>query len=435
MTLPASLAVVVEAFRGCFTAPSFQTFTMLVAGLITQTGRGTVCGMLTAAGMAGRRHHDWAHRFFAEARWSADRLGLTLAALLVDRLLDTDAVIEIAVDDTLFRRSGRKIHAAAWHHDPTSPSPVKTTGWGHCWVVAGLVLHPSWSRRPVCLPVLARLWRPGGTPKPQQARELIELLAARLPGRRFHVVADAFYGTRHWRGLPAHLSLTTRPRSNAALHEIHEPLPGVVGRPRYKGPKTTLAEIAEHQHWRTVTVTRYGRTETTRLLEHRCLWPHILLRQHARVILVHDGRPRRDGRAWDLALITTDLDTPAEQIIERYAARWAIEVTFHQAKHDLGAGQARNRTPHAVERTVPFGLVCYSLVYLWYALAGHDPTDVTDRRRTAPWYTTKTEPSYQDMLIKLRRVLIAEQFRPTPPRPPTPQETLQVHHAWATATA
>jgi hypothetical protein len=38
------------------------------------------------------------------------------------------------------------------------------------------------------------------------------------------------------------------------------------------------------------------------------------------------------------------------------------------------------------------------------------------------------------MLAKLRRVTIAEQFRPEPLRPPTPAETTAVHHAWAHAT-
>jgi hypothetical protein len=49
----------------------------------------------------------------------------------------------------------------------------------------------------------------------------------------------------------------------------------------------------------------------------------------------------------------------------------------------MGVGQARNRVQAAVERTVPFGMLTMSLVYLWYALHGHHPDDVTDRR-TAP---------------------------------------------------
>jgi hypothetical protein len=88
-----------------------------------------------------------------------------------------------------------------------------------------------------------------------------------------------------------------------------------------------------------------------------------------------------------------------------------------------------------VQRTVPFGLFCYSILTLWYTLHGHDTTDTAQRRAAAPWYTTKTEPSTLDMLTKLRRQIIAARFMPTPPRPATTQEILEVQQAWALAAA
>jgi len=51
-----------------------------------------------------------------------------------------------------------------------------------------------------------------------------------------------------------------------------------------------------------------------------------------------------------------------------------------------------------VERTVPFGLTCLSLVTVWY-LHGHSHDDALGHRARARWYTTKTEPSYDDMAI------------------------------------
>jgi hypothetical protein len=49
------------------------------------------------------------------------------------------------------------------------------------------------------------------------------------------------------------------------------------------------------------------------------------------------------------------------------------------------------------------------------------------------WYTTKTEPSYDDMTIKLRRVIIAARFRGPCPEQASPQETRAVLAAWAAA--
>jgi len=82
---------------------------------------------------------------------------------------------------------------------------------------------------------------------------------------------------------------------------------------------------------------------------------------------------------------------------------------------------------------VPFGLICFSVVTLWYALHGHAPDDVASHRVRARWYTTKTEPSYDDMAIKLRRVIIAARFRGPCPEQATPQETRAVLAAWAAA--
>jgi hypothetical protein len=98
-------------------------------------------------------------------------------------------------------------------------------------------------------------------------------------------------------------------------------------------------------------------------------------------------------------------------------------------------GEARNRNQRAVERTVPFGLYTQSIVTIWYHLAGHHPAVVRDRRHHAPWYTTKTHPSYLDMVVKLRRVLIAAQYQPEAAYQPTPDEIRAVQLAWAQAAA
>ena len=50
-------------------------------------------------------------------------------------------------------------------------------------------------------------------------------------------------------------------------------------------------------------------------------------------------------------------------------------------------------------------------------------------------YATKTCPAYIDMIVKLRRILIAAQFHPGVPRQPTPEEIYAVHLAWAQAAA
>src|SRR5437763_15452683 len=96
VTLPPSLAMLVEVFGSCFTVPTFATFRVLLAGLIAQTGRRTVCGMPLGAGVAGGMPHDRADRFFSPAAWSVDQVGLAVARLTGDRLLPAGAGLRLA---------------------------------------------------------------------------------------------------------------------------------------------------------------------------------------------------------------------------------------------------------------------------------------------------------------------------------------------------
>jgi hypothetical protein len=435
-TIPGSLADLLAVFRSCFTTPTFTTFRSLVLGLIAQTRRRTICGMLLGAGLERLWHHSRAHRFFAAARWSTDQVGLALADLIVARLLPAGAPITIAVDDTLFKRSGKKVFGVAWHHDGAAKGP-KPIGFGNCWVIAGIIVELPFLSRPVCLPVLARLWRPRRTGKLAYAREMAELIAARHPDRTVHVVGDAAYVGEHLRGLAPQITWTSRLKVTSVLHELAPPHNGKMGRPRTKGARLgTPTDLAAAATWRTTQVRRYGRTDTVHIAEVICLWYGSFHTRTVRVVLVRDDKPRTsdgDERGYGLPLVTTDLTSAAEDLVARYASRWGIEQAFADARQVIGVGEARNRLRRAVERTVPFGLTCLSVVTVWYALHGHAPEDAAIHRSRARWYTTKTEPSYDDMVIKLRRVIIAARFRGPCTELATPEQTHAVLAAWAAA--
>ena len=86
VTLPASLSALLAVVAPCFTAPSFRTFCALACGFLGQTGKRTVCGMLTGAGLSRIWPHDRAHSFFSRARWDPDDLGLAAARLVAAAL-------------------------------------------------------------------------------------------------------------------------------------------------------------------------------------------------------------------------------------------------------------------------------------------------------------------------------------------------------------
>jgi hypothetical protein len=440
LTLPASLMGLLATLRPCFTARSFATFCGLAAGLARQVHRRTVCGMLLGAGLARCWPHDRAHYFFARARWDLDQLGLSVARLAVALLVPPGEAITVAVDDTLFRRYGRKVHGAGWQHDGSAPSRGKIS-FGNCFVTAGIVVALPCCSRPVCLPVLARLNIPAGKPrvrkhtarpgsKVTQAAGLVTLLAGAFPDRMVHVVADAYYHGPSITDLPAGVTWTCRLMASAVLYDLPpQRLPGTRGRPRVRGQRLGKpGDLAATADWAPATVRVYGRRQAIHLTARTCLWYGCLHARTVRVIISRDG----DG---DLALVTTDLHTPAAALIERYAARWSIEQAFHDIRNALGGGQARNRVRAAVERTVPFTMLVHTLIILWYARHGRHDTDIARRRQAQPWYTAKTEPAFEDMLTSLRRVMITARISAGSQASPTPQQIQEVLTAWHAAAA
>jgi DDE superfamily endonuclease len=430
-TVPASLAALLAVFRPLLTAPSYRTFCALTCGLIAAGGRRTVCGMLTGAGLASRWHHSRAHHLFAYARWSPDALGLALAGLLVARLVPAEAPIRLVVDDTLFHRRGRRVHAAYWTHDGSAPGGRKI-GYGNRWIICCLLVQLPFLTRPVALPVLFRLWDgKGGTTPVQLAVGLVQAIADRFGDRRIDVVADGAYFSAALRALPAQVSWTLRLRRNARLNGLTPPRTGRPGRPRLRGDRLgTPAELAERATFTPVEVFRYGQREQVHLACVTCQWYQPFHTRPCRVVLL---REQHTATGYDLALISTDLTSIPAALVSRYAARWAIEVAIFDAKQTTGVGQARNRLRPAVERTAPFALMVQSLVVLWYVDHGEPAADLHAARLAAPWYTTKTEPCYADMHAALRKTIIATRFSPTTPAAASDLEIHAVLAAWAAA--
>ena len=328
---------------------------------------------------------------------------------MIALLVPAGEPVEVLIDDTLFRRRGKKVWAASWFHDGSARGPAKT-GYGNNWVVLAVRVRLPMISRPVAVPVMAKLVIKGTNSASRLwlARRMATRLAAELPGRKVHVTADSAYAGDELKQLPDGVTWTTRLRANAALHDLPPARTGRKGRPRKKGDRLpALAKIAAGATFSQVTVTRYGKMETIAVHAFTCLWYSVTGTAPVTVILIRD----KSKTGCDLALVTTEPGPDIAQVTERYAARWAIEVAIEDAKQLFGIGQARNRTARAVERTVPFMLACQALAVCWYATAGHHPADTEARRMDAPWYTSKTEPSTADMTAKLRRVIIAAKFK------------------------
>lgn len=405
MSLGTSFVVLLQPLALVMTTPSFENLVTILAGW-TFAPKRTVTAMLQAAGAVGTKHHSAFHRLFASARWSRDRLGLAVFGMLTTWL--GDDVVMLALDDTLARKRGVKIFGVGMHHDPLLSSRGKAiTNWGHSWVVLGVIIRfPLWPERAFCLPILFRLylnkdaaWRHRRTyrTRPELAVEMLTLLCQASKSRHFHVIADSAYGGQSvLHHLPTNCDLTSRLLLKARLFGPRpERKSGTNGRPRKRGPQLpTPAQMLAERAAR-VELNLYGRRDRVRLCDctgHVYAAPERLLRIVAVEALV-GGRGRQ-------AFYSTCSQATAVEVLTWYAWRWSIEVAFRDSKQSLGFEQPQGWTRQAVERTAPTAMLLYSLIVLWFVREGHG----NYRSLNRPWYTTKSQPSFADMLATLRRV-------------------------------
>ena len=408
LIIPTFLSLL-QAFSGCFTSPSFDSFVTLTTGWVLDLRRHTVTEVVRAAGAVGHKHISSYHRFFSRARWTTDAVGLKLTALVIERLVSS-GVIRLVVDDTLGRHTGKCIAAASMYRDPLlSVGRRPFFHWGHVWVVLAIevtLFDKSWA-----LPVLFRLHRSEKRCKKEkrpyrkltcEARELVELLCKAYPNRHFELIGDAAYtnGTLI-KKRPRNLTVIGRGRLDSALYELPpRRKKGQMGRTRVRGkrlPSPAQQARKKSAPWKDVRVAVYGKVVTVQVLVIDALWYVAGGGELMRLVVVR-GFP---GHRKDDVFVSTDKKSSPQYVIETYAKRWSLEVTFHEAKGKLGFEDPCNRTERAVERTAPLALVSYSLVVLWHVL--HGQRSRAARSPLLPWYTHKAGVTFSDMLATLRR--------------------------------
>src|SRR5210317_1675409 len=105
-----------QQFFPIFTVPGAKIFSRLVTGWILCTVRRTITGILPFADPQNKHAHDAYHRFFPDARWNMAKLWQFLMKILVQRFC-RNGIIILALDDTLFHRSGRTVNGAGYWRD------------------------------------------------------------------------------------------------------------------------------------------------------------------------------------------------------------------------------------------------------------------------------------------------------------------------------
>jgi hypothetical protein len=286
----------------------------------------------------------------------------------------------MGLDDTIERRRGAKIKAKGIYRDPVRSSHshfVKARGLR--WLSLMLLTPIGWAQRVWALPFLTVL-APSEryyTDKVRKHKKLTEwayqmVLQTRrwLPKRLLVVVADSSFAVIDllWqlRQLKNPICMITRFRLDAALYEPNKPAPGKMGRPRKKGKRLpALEKIAEDKLtcWKRLTVQEwYGeKKRDIEITSNTAVWFHSGKPPlPIRWVIVRD--PKKIFKTQ--ALLCTDINISAKQIIEWFIRRWQAVVTFHEVRTHLGIETQRQWADLSILRSTPALLGLFSIVTL-----------------------------------------------------------------------
>ena len=436
LATPDAMEPLVRRFAGAFTRPGFQRFAALCLGAIVTLGRRTVSRILWTLGPAAKGHSSSYHRVFSRTRWSLWPLGRVLASAVLE-LIPPDQAVLCAIDDTVTQHRGRMVYGKGCHRDAVRSERGKAavSKWGHRWVILAVLVRLPFASRPWALPILCALYR---VPKVDQqearrhktpcqlARGMLAILLHWFPQRRFIALGDGGFAS-HDLARFAHrhrdrLTLIARAQSKMRLHVLPPPQRPCRqtlwrrrrgARPRCRkgrrlcSPLQTVAlarAAADKRPLPTALIQWYGPSRCLMEIFSACGgWYRGRGNGAALVPLrwVHTRDPKRTDRQ-DWFLCTDPLLKPT-QIVEYFASRWSIEVTFEEARAHLGLETTRQRCRQSVLRTVPWLLGLFTFISLMF-------TQLWRRGRCAkklhqtPCYH-KSEPTFADALYAVRRRL------------------------------
>lgn len=394
------------SFAPCFRPEVFATFCAMVAAWVVCLGRRTISRVWETTGRSRDENHAKAFRLFSAAAWNWDELARILLIKLLAAFVPGSRVW-LVLDDTLCHKRGACVAFGGIFRDAVlSTKRYKVLRFGTNWVTLGLVVQlPFRPDRFFCLNLLWRVYakkspkQPAAHKiKPQLAWEMVQRVAAWLPGRRLVVTADSGYVGKHLlRGLPDPVAVIGPIHWKA---QLTAPLPADCPDKRRKvGEALTTPQQAltdRRFKWQRLLLNYPGGQKQLRVkVIGPCCWYRSAGSRPLRVVLVRDP----EGAWRDEALLCGELELSAEEVIVGYLRRWSVEVAYAESKQLLGLQEPMVRSKASVQRAHPMAWFVGSVVVLWYAQEGPHARRAVRHR---PWYKHKVEPTMADMLACCR---------------------------------
>ena len=353
--------------------------------------------MLTAC---GRQFVDWtaAYRLFSKARINIDKIFDVACKNFLEELAP-DQMIIAHVDDTILKKTGKKVPGAAWRRDPLGPPFQTNLIWGQRFLQISMALTgPEGNCQSRAIPVdfhhcptVKKPDKSAGEEEIEAFKEdrkiaklskqgslRIKALRDRLDeqgvaNRQLLVSVDGSYTNETvLKSLPDRVTLIGRIRKDTKLYKIPDQQPGT-GRKRVYGDRLpTPEDIRKYDlaPWQSVSAWAAGKSHNFSIkVVHDTRWRSAGQNHTLQLVIIKPLGYRLTKNSRILYrqpayLICSDNELDITKLLQAYLWRWEIEVNFRDEKSLLGCGDAQVRSPQSVKSVPAFTVAMHALIHL-----------------------------------------------------------------------
>ncbi len=358
--------------------------------------------------------------------------------------IGSNQMIVAHMDDTILKKTGKKITGTGWRRDPLGPPFQSNFIWGQRFIQISMALPdhqgPCQSRAiPVDFCHCPSAKRPGKRATQeqiQQYKEQQKQLNLSLQGidcisklrenldqhgaqqRELFMCVDGSYtNSTVFKNLPQRVTLIGRIRKDSRLHKS-QVISKHTGRKKVYGeqiPTPEQVRQSDDYPWQKVLGWAAGKQHEFSVKVVKGLkWQTAGAKHTLQMVVIKPLAYRLTKNSRLLYrnptyLICTDNDLDIEKLLQAYLWRWEIEVNFRDEKTILGAGKAQVNNPKSAESVPAFIAAAYSFMLL----ASHKAQKLPDNTELLPrakWYRSNTQQRLTtgDIVNNLRAQLWAK---------------------------
>lgn len=393
-------------------------------------GRHTITGLLCTS---GKQFKDWssAYRFYSKDRFNSDVVFDHIRTSICNKL-DKSKPLVVAMDDSIIKKVGTKIHGVAYRRDPMGPPfQVNFIRGQRVLQISAAVPSDNGSARmiPISFSHAPSVKKPNSKASPElqnkykeekkqknlsmQGLKQIKNLRRDLDNERglWLTVDGSYTNSNVLKGLPENTTLIGRIRSDAKLYYLPYTSSQTGRRKCYGERAPTPEELRQnvaipYQPARAFAAGKYHdfKVKTIEMVR----WKAAGGKQNLKVLVIAPLAYKLtiNGKAFyrePAYLICTNPSLSNEEILQAYLWRWDIELNNRDEKTIFGLGQAQVRSEKSVEQTMKLSVASYSSLLL----AGINAFGTNSTEQLLPptkWMAKKKKEraSTQDYLSKLR---------------------------------